>query len=996
MATVQIPNLPAAISLDGSEQVEIVQAGTSVRATTSQIAGLQVGPTGATGPQGPTGATGATGAIGPTGATGATGLVGPTGIPGPTGASGVPGSVGATGATGATGAGGALGYYGSFYDTTDQTGSLTAAAIAIGSTAEANGVSLSNSSRINFSATGTYSVTFSLQFSNADNNTIHTADVWLFKNGFVVSDTGSKFDIPGAHSGTDGALIGTVNFVLSLTAGDYLELYWLVSNTNVSIQTIAASGSVPRIPGVVFTATQVMYTQIGPTGATGPVGPTGPAGATGATGPTGVITPAGTTTEVQYNNAGSLGASSGFTFDGTSTVTISDTGAGATAAPFLNLYRNSASPAASDNIGRLTFSGKDSSAADQVYAYLQGVIANPTGGTEDGYLSMFLSSSGAVTEKWRFNSAGELGIGGANYGTSGQAFLSGGTGSAPSWGSVDLASAVTGTLPIANGGTGATTAPAAIQSLDTWQLVTSAAGTTTLTNTSPRNILVTGSTTQTIVLPDVSTLAVGWTFNIINTSSGTITVQSSGLNSFSTQTGNINASYTCISTTGTTTASWTQKYTGSTAETGSGSMVYNFAPAMQRIRFVNANAFTAGTNAQGQGALSETVNIITTAASNPSGVTLPNPSSTATYTTWVTIVNKGANPVNVYPASGHTIDALGVNNPISLPVSGVMSFWATSTNQWYSSVNAVDNMALATGTLPIANGGTGQTSAGAADTALRGFTTTATAGGTTTLTNTSSLYQLFTGTSTQTITLPDVTTLALGWSFHIVNNSTGNLTVNSSGSNLVITILPGTTAMVTCILTSGTTAASWEAGYTDFSTATGTGSVVLSASPALTGTPTAPTAAAATNTTQIATTAFVQTAVSGGGGMTLLGTINTTSGASQSISGLDLTSYKQLILVFNNVSHADGVTSRFYLLGTSTADDVQISGTFSASAGNSAYGFSFVDLAAGVSSNIIGTDSGSTNPYSAVTAITTASTSVSVAVSANSFDSGSVRVYGVR
>ncbi|ANA34298.1 hypothetical protein [Ralstonia mannitolilytica] len=39
---------------------------------------------------------------------------------------------------------------------------------------------------------------------------------------------------------------------------------------------------------------------------------------------------------------------------------------------------------------------------------------------------------------------------------------------------------------------------------------------------------------------------------------------------------------------------------------------------------------------------------------------------------------------------------------------------------------------------------------------------------------------------------------------------------------------------------------------------TGTGSAVFSASPALTGTPTAPTAAANTNTTQLATTAFVE------------------------------------------------------------------------------------------------------------------------------------------
>jgi hypothetical protein len=45
-------------------------------------------------------------------------------------------------------------------------------------------------------------------------------------------------------------------------------------------------------------------------------------------------------------------------------------------------------------------------------------------------------------------------------------------------------------------------------------------------------------------------------------------------------------------------------------------------------------------------------------------------------------------------------------------------------------------------------------------------------------------------------------------------------------------------------------------GGTGVNTSTGTGSTVLSISPALTGTPTAPTASAGTNTTQIATTAF--------------------------------------------------------------------------------------------------------------------------------------------
>jgi hypothetical protein len=135
--------------------------------------------------------------------------------------------------------------------------------------------------------------------------------------------------------------------------------------------------------------------------------------------------------------------------------------------------------------------------------------------------------------------------------------------------------------------------------------------------------------------------------------------------------------------------------------------------------------------------------------------------------------------------------------------------------------------------LPLANGGTGATSASAAMASLMGFTTTATAGGTTVFTNTSSYYQIFTGTQNQTITLPVVSTLAQGWTFHICNNSTGTLTVNSSGGNLVLSIPAGITAMYTCILITGTTAASWEAGLTDFSAVTGTGAVVLATSPAL-------------------------------------------------------------------------------------------------------------------------------------------------------------------
>lgn len=91
-----------------------------------------------------------------------------------------------------------------------------------------------------------------------------------------------------------------------------------------------------------------------------------------------------------------------------------------------------------------------------------------------------------------------------------------------------------------------------------------------------------------------------------------------------------------------------------------------------------------------------------------------------------------------------------------------------------------------------------------------GYTTTATAAGTTTLTNESTPHQYFTGTTTQTIVLPVASTLNLGRTFRIVNNSTGNLTVQSSGANNIVLVGPGTTVLLTCILTSGTTAASWD------------------------------------------------------------------------------------------------------------------------------------------------------------------------------------------
>lgn len=92
-----------------------------------------------------------------------------------------------------------------------------------------------------------------------------------------------------------------------------------------------------------------------------------------------------------------------------------------------------------------------------------------------------------------------------------------------------------------------------------------------------------------------------------------------------------------------------------------------------------------------------------------------------------------------------------------------------------------------------------------------GYATTATAAGTTVLTVASARMQYFTGSTTQTVTLPVVTTLpALGFSFSFQNNSTGVVTINSSGGNLVKSLAPNASVTLICILLTGTTAASWQ------------------------------------------------------------------------------------------------------------------------------------------------------------------------------------------
>ena len=362
----------------------------------------------------------------------------------------------------------------------------------------------------------------------------------------------------------------------------------------------------------------------------------------------------------------------------------------------------------------------------------------------------------------------------------GNAIISGGVGVAPSYGKIGLTTHVSGVLPLANGGTGTSTIGTSTQLLhgnSTWSAVSLTADVTGVLPVANGGSGTSSTGTAYQVLHGNSTWsAVSLTTDI----SGTLPVANGGTNI---------TSYAI------------------------GDLLY---------------ASTAGI-------LSQLADVATGNALISGGVGAAPSYGKIGLTTHVS----GTLPV----ANGGTnITSYAIGDILYASTTGILSSLAdvaTGNALISGGVGAAPSygkIGLTThvsGTLPLANGGTGATSAPAAAAALLGYTATATAAGTTVLTNTSSQYQVFTGATTQTITLPVTSTLGTGWSFHIVNNSTGSLTVNSSGGNLVVTVIAGLSAMVTCIGTTLTTAADWEAGLTDFQAATGTGSVVLGTAPTI-------------------------------------------------------------------------------------------------------------------------------------------------------------------
>ena len=150
-------------------------------------------------------------------------------------------------------------YY-SGYDINDQTGNIAAAtAVKIGTTAMSQGISITNNgsgnpTRITFAAAGTYMIAPSIQLANSGSSD-YDATLWFRKNGTDIAASATVVTVPKLSDG--GASFFQIVVYEQVTAGQYVEVMWLPENASITLEHTAAGAIAPAIPSAVVVSERI-------------------------------------------------------------------------------------------------------------------------------------------------------------------------------------------------------------------------------------------------------------------------------------------------------------------------------------------------------------------------------------------------------------------------------------------------------------------------------------------------------------------------------------------------------------------------------------------------------------------------------------------------------------------------------------------------------------------------------------------------------------------
>lgn len=143
--------------------------------------------------------------------------------------------------------------YAAFSDVTDQTGSTTVPAPVKFGTIDVTGAGITmvtdgtDLTRLTFAAAGTYAVMPHLQFANSDSND-HDVTLWFALNGTNIARSATRITVPKVADG--GNAFFQIVFYATVTAGQYIQMYWLPENVAVTIDHTAAVTGPPAIPAI--------------------------------------------------------------------------------------------------------------------------------------------------------------------------------------------------------------------------------------------------------------------------------------------------------------------------------------------------------------------------------------------------------------------------------------------------------------------------------------------------------------------------------------------------------------------------------------------------------------------------------------------------------------------------------------------------------------------------------------------------------------------------
>jgi hypothetical protein len=150
--------------------------------------------------------------------------------------------------------------YAAIGDTSTQSAAAnTPTVVAINTAVYARGISLAGN-KVTIEKAGLYTVTTSVQLTNANTTNDDDVSLWFRINGVDLPLSASQASVVKSHGGTPGSAVLTVNIFYSFRDGDYMELAWLTKGGNAQIITYSASTSpaYPASPGVILTIAQVV------------------------------------------------------------------------------------------------------------------------------------------------------------------------------------------------------------------------------------------------------------------------------------------------------------------------------------------------------------------------------------------------------------------------------------------------------------------------------------------------------------------------------------------------------------------------------------------------------------------------------------------------------------------------------------------------------------------------------------------------------------------